>query len=801
MNYGKKALVASSLVLAFSMNLFADEVYTIKDKTLKEALEIISKKSNLSYIANDELLEFEKINNIENIEGTQKALDKLLQGTGLKAIIKNEAIVIVKSEVKNSSKNGNDLGTFDIISRSTKTDNTSSYTLGETSTATKLNMSLKETPQSISIMSRQRIEDQGLDGMIQLLEQTPGINVQSQGNSRFKIYSRGGYQISSYQLDGIPTYSDTGTQTVSQALSDTVIYDHIEVLRGAAGLMTGSGEPSGTINMVRKKPTTEFQGNVEVTAGSWDLYRINADVSSSLNDSGSIRARMVAAYQKNKSFVDYLEEEKKVLYGIVEADISDNTLVNIGLDYQEYNPIGHSSVGSLLFYDDLSRTDFDRSNSQAIKWGYDNKDTYNIFTTVNHYFNNDWKLKASINHLNTDREFNFGESAGSLFDKDTGDSVRIWGAKGTTEQSQTGLHLTLDGTYQLFGREHELVVGYNYSKYQNEHIPGKDISGVDGSLINYYTWGNNTPRTVTDGALYKSNKDITQSGTYLASRIHPNDDLSLIFGGRFSKYEIKEKWDWTELTQYNSDKTFKENAFTPYVGLVYDLNNEHTIYTSYSTIFQPQDYRDKNGQSLDPLESINYEIGYKNELFNGALNSSIALYQIDQTDLAVVDAENTIIGTTDAAYKSIDGAKTKGIDIEVVGEIIPNLNAQMSYTYAKTDDENGKQINTVFPEHMIKIWTTYKINKLTLGGGINWQNKIFFDTASLMTAGSNVYAEQESYYVVNLMSKYEMNKNLELSVNINNLFDKKYYDSLDEQFLAGSYGAPRNFTFSLKYKF
>lgn len=100
MNLTKRALVALSLVLVFGVNLFGDEVYTIQNKTLKEALEIISKKSNLSYIANDELLESKKINSIENIEGTQKALDKLLEGTGLKAIIKNEAIVIVKEKVQ-----------------------------------------------------------------------------------------------------------------------------------------------------------------------------------------------------------------------------------------------------------------------------------------------------------------------------------------------------------------------------------------------------------------------------------------------------------------------------------------------------------------------------------------------------------------------------------------------------------------------------------------------------------------------------------------------------------------------------
>ena len=800
MNLSKRTIIASSLSLLLCSSLLASEVYTIKNGSLQDAIKKISKISNMTFMADTRILEGKKAPSIKNISGLKNALKEVLKNTNLEAIIKDKTIIIRKKALTNEQSDG-DLGTVDVMGKSSLTDTSGLYTIDETSTATKLSIPLNETPQSISIMSKQRIKDQGLNGLVQVLEQTPGINVQSQGNSRFQIYSRGGYRVSSYQLDGITTFSDTGTQTVAQALVDTSVYDHIEVLRGATGLMTGSGEPSGTINMLRKKPTEEFQGDVDLTIGSWDLYRISADVSGSLNENGSIRGRLVSTYQKNNSFIDFLEEEKKVLYGIVEADISDNTIINIGFDYQEYNPIGQTSVGSLLFYKDLSRTNFDRSHSQAIKGGYDNKKTYNIFASINHNLQNDWQVKASVNYLHTDRKFSFGEAAASLFEKNTGAGAGIWAAKGTAEQAQIGLNLTADGNYTLFGREHELVIGYNYSKYRNEHMTGNEISGVDGSTVNYYNWGNSTVNMVNKGLLYTWNYDVKQSGTYLATRLHPSDDLSLILGGRFSKYEMKDKWDWTTNTSYNSDTVFKEDAITPYVGIVYNLNGEHTIYASYSSIFSPQDYKDKNAKVLDPLEAINYEIGYKNELLNGSLNTSIALYQINQTNLAVEDAANTVRGTTNTAYKAIDGAVTKGLDFEIVGEIIPNWNTQMSYTYAKTKNENKEKINTVFPEHMIKLWTTYKINSLTLGGGVNWQSKIFFDTASWMAGDENVYAEQKSYYLVNLMAAYQINKNLSTKVNINNLFDKKYYNSLDEGFLAGAYGSPRNFTVSLNYKF
>ncbi|QDF28798.1 TonB-dependent siderophore receptor [Halarcobacter anaerophilus] len=801
MNLKKKVFVASSLALAFSMNLFGDEVYTIKDKTLKEALEIISKKSNLSYIANDKLLETRKINNIENIEGTQKALDKLLQGTGLKAIIKNEAIVIVKSEAKNSSKNGNDLGKIDVVANSEITEGTGSYTLGSTSTATNLSMSLKETPQSISVITRQRIDDQSLNSITDVLQQMPGISVQSIGNGRSTIYSRGGYAITNYQLDGIPTYTNSRTQNASQGLADMAVYDHIEVIRGATGLMTGAGDPSGTINMIRKKPTKDTQASMEVTVGSWDLYRAQLDISGSLNKNGTIRGRVVSAYQENESKKDYFEEEKKIFYGVVEADITDTTLLSVGVDYQEYKPTGSSSTGFPLFYSDGSQTNFSRSLNPGAKWSYDNKETYNIFATLQQELINDWRLKVSTNYLHTDREFYGATAAWGLLDKNTGDGIALYGGAGDAEQTQKGFDINIDGTYKLFNREHELVLGYSYFKYDNTHSP---LSGtnVEGNPINYYNWGNNPSKPDTkNGKLYDWDHVIIQKGTYLATRFHPSDDLSLILGGRFSDYEYDDKWDYPVYSSSNSKENYDETAFTPYAGIVYDINEEHSIYISYTSVFEPQNSKDKNGSTLDPREGNNYEIGYKNELFGGALNSSIAVYRIEQDNLAVADTGNYIPGTTDAAYKAIDGAVTKGLDLEITGEINSNWNLQASYTYSKTEDQNNERIKTTYPRHMVKLWTTYNLDKLTLGGGVNWQSKIYFDTTSWQYPNMKFHAEQKAYAVANAMARYKISKDLSATLNINNVFDKKYLSSIEDTFLTGEYGNSRNFIFSLKYTF
>ncbi|MFW0713988.1 TonB-dependent siderophore receptor [Aliarcobacter butzleri] len=794
----KSILVAPVLAILLNTSLSAEQ-FSISNLSLKQAIEEISKKSNMPYMVDGKLLDGKKAPNIKNIEGVENALNEILKDTNLKATIEDGTILIREKAIGQ----GTVLEPISVNEKSLNTtEETGSYTLGSINTATKLNMSLKETPQSLSVITKQRIEDQGLKSITEVLEQTPGISVQSLGTNRYAILSRGGYPISSYQFDGIPTYSDSGTQNVSQGLVDTAIYDHIEVLRGATGLTTGAGEPSGTINMVRKKPTKDFQANVEGTIGSWDLYRTMLDVSSALNEDGSIRGRMVSSYQTNESFRDYLEKEKKVFYGVVEADITDTTLLRVGVDYQDNNIKGGAGQGFILFYDDGSRTNFSRSHNYSAKWSNENIKAYNTFATIEQDLKNEWKLKTSINYMKGDKDWTSAEASWGFFNKYTGDGIRLYGGEGEAEQTQKGFDTSIDGPFKLFGREHQFIGGFSYSKYHNTHMPFDDISGVEGRSINYYTWGNDTSKPINNGKLYDWNSIITQKGTYLATRLNPIDDLSLIVGARFSKYENDDSWEWMPSLSSNNSKTnFDEKATTPYAGIVYDLTDEHSIYASYTSIFQPQNNRDRNGNMLDPREGNNYEIGYKNELFGGSLNSSIALYRLNQDKLAVADGGYFIPGTTTGASKAINGTQTEGIDIEITGELIEDMNIQASYTYSQTKDQNDNRIRTIYPKHIAKIWTTYKLDKLTLGGGTNWQSKMFMDTESWQLPNTRLYAEQKSYITVNLMAKYDFSKNLSGQLNINNIFDKKYLSSLDDVFYTGDYGDPMNASLTLKYKF
>lgn len=219
----------------------------------------------------------------------QAAFQALLIGSGLRAVRQSDNAYTLRAESADANAAAvlepvAVFGSFD----APVSEGTGSYTVPVSNTATKMNLSIRETPQSISVITRQQIEDQQLNSMTDVLHQTPGITMSQDGGERFNIYSRGS-AMDTYQLDGVTTTQVNQSRTMPSTLLDMALYDRVEVVRGATGLMTGAGSPSGTVNLIRKRPTHEFQAYAQVGAGSWDLYRAEADISGPLSSNGTLR--------------------------------------------------------------------------------------------------------------------------------------------------------------------------------------------------------------------------------------------------------------------------------------------------------------------------------------------------------------------------------------------------------------------------------------------------------------------------------------------------------------------------------
>lgn len=386
----------------------------------------------------------------------RQAVDQLLAGSGLIAVQEAGGIVIKAAEPAGDVAT---LAPVKVTARSTDaTEGTGSYTSSAPlTTATPLGLTLKETPQSVSVVTSQRMEDQNLTTIQQTLAQVPGIKTGSLGTELGNANARG-YAIGNYQFDGVNTFVEVlgGGAVPSATLADMAIYDRIEVLRGASGLVTGAGDPSGTINMVRKKPTAEFQGSVEAGIGSWDNKRGVVDLSGPLNEARSVRGRLIVVGQDADSYIDHYSRRKGLVHGVVEADVSSSTRLMAGVEYERTKVKGQSAyVGFPLWYADGSRTNLPRSFTAASRDNWQNLESTKIFATLEQELGNDWKLKLSGNHGRTSHQdgrvfLRFNNN----FANTVGDGVLLNASQRDGHIRQSTLDLHLRGPFTLLGRQH-----------------------------------------------------------------------------------------------------------------------------------------------------------------------------------------------------------------------------------------------------------------------------------------------------------------------------------------------------------
>ncbi|WP_341646665.1 TonB-dependent siderophore receptor [Thauera sp. SDU_THAU2] len=736
----------------------------------------------------------------------EAGLGRLLAGSGLEAVQgKNGGYRLRRLPASRSEARLTPVMVTGTAERSGTTEGTGSYApTGPVGTGTPLGLTVKETPQSVSVITKQRMEDQGLINIRQVLEQAPGIVLSSMGTERYYPISRG-YTVNNFQLDGVSSYAEYyGLGDVSpQGMADMAVYDRVEILRGASGLVSGAGNPSGTINMVRKKPTDEFQGSVEANLGSWNNKGGTLDLSGPLNRTKTVRGRLVASWQDGDSFIDDYSKNKQLFYGVVEADITERTKVTLGLEHQKNEFDGQMFyMGFPLWYSDGTRTDLPRSfNSGSRDNSLDIRST-TVFATLDQKLAGDWKLKISANGMRStqDNRVAYLAFASTIPDKNTGDGLSLFAEQYDYKVRTESLDINIQGPVELFDRQHELVFGLDYLNFESNTGRARDVNGLHASPVNLYSW-DHSGRVVPGETYLEYDSTRRQKGLYGAGRFHLGENLKFITGARVFSFDA----DYvTSGAYYSSSPQSEDHVFTPYAGLVYDLNKSHSVYASYTTIYKPQNVQDRSGAYLDPLEGDNYELGLKSTWLGNKLQTAASLYQIRQDNLSERDPGQTVAGTTTAAYRAVKGAKTEGFDLEAFGELTRNWNISASYAYSQTQDAGGQRIKADFPRHMVKFWTSYRLpgefNRLTIGGGAIWQSKTD-STINVWMVNKDLSWEQKAYTVANLMARYDVSDNLAVTLNVNNVFDKKYIASVFSTYYSGMYGTPRDVQLNVKYRF
>lgn len=684
------------------------------------------------------------------------------------------------------------------------TEGSGSYTAKATTASTGLALSLKETPQLVSVITRQQMEDQNLTQLTDVVSQAAGLTINQSGNigsDNSPIYARG-QTVDNYLLDGVKLMSSYSSIFQSQ---DTALFDRVEVVRGANGLMTGAGSASASINMVRKKPLQDFKASISASAGSWDTYRTDIDVSAPLNQAGTIRGRTVLAYQTGDSYIDRYSEERKIAYGVVEADLTEKTKASLGLSYQKMDISGIARGGLPSFYTDGTLIDWSRSDSNAADWAYSNRTTTAYFADVEHLFNARWKLKGTASRTITASDEVVGYIYSGGIDKQTGAGATIYATRWDYEPTQDLFNLTLNGSFDLFNQSHDVVLGTTYAKSENKRPTYSSWNNNytwDGELDNIFAWdGHNPtrPATMIDGSY--SGDDRSQS-VFGAVRLKLADPLAVILGTRVENWErVSRNYNTSDVV--TSYKKQQENGeVIPYFGITYDLTEQWTGYASYTTIFSPQDKVDINASYLEPLIGNSTELGIKGEFFDSQLNVGAAIYQTQEDNKAVevIDADGNKVkiigpnGNEVQAYRTESGTKSRGFELEATGKLTDTWQISTSFARNLSQDKDGNNLNTNIPNNTAKLFTTYTLpyldEALTIGGGLRWQSEIYQDNGPNKTRFT-----QDSYALVDLMARYKINENLLVNFNLNNLFNEKYHLSTTNSY----YGAPTNFRVGLKY--
>lgn len=753
---------------------------------------------------------------LEGIYSVEQGFAQLLQGNPLSAVLNGDGSY---SLVEASTGSGVSLAPTAVVGQGLEPD-AHSYTASAATVGSKVATSLREVPHSVSVITRQRIEDQNLNNLTEVMSKMTGVSLQKGGISQAAMgnesnfFSRG-FAVSNTTIDGgAPlTTSIAGYGSLSQL--DMAQYERVEFLRGVDGLYSSTGDPGGTINLVRKRALRDSQLAFSASAGSWDNYRSEFDITGPLVDSGNLRGRLGMAYQDSKSFLDYVDTQNALTYGSLEVDLNPATTLTVGGSYQDNDGVPY--YAGLPRYSNGDDLKLPRHTAYTANWNTVREKTTQLYSKLEHSFSDDWSLTTDLSYVDIDRD-----SAGLYFfgavDPISGTGPAWNNFPNTSGSVRKSVNSYVKGGFDAFDRHHELLVGVDYTHTVGNVIQRWGLQGIPLDL-----GGRNPPQDQGSELVKKQVLPEIRRSAYAMTRLALTDELKLILGGRLSDYSYQNKQDfYTGGTSKSRPQTeHKNGVFTPYAGLTYDLNEQWTAYTSYAETFTPQaGFTDTSGAQIDPATSKNYEIGLKGQLFDGRVNTSFAVYRIEQEGSAVYDeaAEGPPQSAATCCYFNAGEVVSKGFDAEVSGEVTTGLQLMAGYTYnrlvAKHAEEGRSTFEGVTPKHLLKVWGTWQLPgelqdwKVGLGAisqsGTSKSGQVSTFDPDAGTWGDPTVPykfSQSGYTIWSASLDYKIDKNWSATLNGNNLFDKKYYSTVGTSQYNNFYGDPRNFMLTIRSKF
>ncbi|TDQ57136.1 iron complex outermembrane receptor protein [Mesocricetibacter intestinalis] len=685
------------------------------------------------------------------------------------------------AESPQTADKASSLETIDVVTEQAYeaivTENTRDYSSFAATVGTKSPASIREIPQSISIITNQQIRDRDVRTFDQLAAKTPGLRVLANDDGRSSVYARG-YEYSEYNIDGLPAQM----QSIVGTLPNLIAFDRVEIMRGPSGLFDSSGEMGGIVNFVRKRPSKEFKGSLSAGYGSYQKYNADADISGPLNESGSIRGRLVAQTNGESPKPAEKNNHHETLYAALDWDLDADTTLGLGYLFQQRELTPNNGLPA---WADGSLLSLPNHTFVGARWNKFTMKSHDFFADLKHRFATEGVGKIGLRYSDREADSNYAFSGSAL---NANNITKVTGLATEVKQRSFALDASYSQPFKLGNRTSDFVLGADYNHFKYDYDQARASLGSldyrNFSSLSYVDIMSNARNKLKGYSLTNTLEELSETGLYGKLVLRPLDPLSVIVGGRLGHYKIE--------SGSGADKESQSKTkATGYAGVVFDINTNHSLYASYSSLYTPQTDTDINGKLLKARKGTQLEGGYKGAFFNEALNLRFSVYRLKDVNAAAPSIP------TDAKSPSVAlGERVmQGFEAEISGNITDQWRIHAGYSYLDTElvvPTKSDVAIYLMPRHSGNIWTTYDINeKFTLGAGMNAMSEVTSSTG--IKAGG--------YTTFDAMMSYAFSPKLKGQLNVDNLLNRNYYVRAGSVSTFNIPGKGRTIFASIRYTF
>ena len=650
----------------------------------------------------------------------------------------------------------------------------------------------KQMPQSIETLDNAVLDQKGITQLQDALDFSASISRKNNSGALWDSFSIRGLSGNENMPSGYLINGFSGGRGFSGP-RDVSNIEYIEVLKGPGSALYGRSEPGGTVNIVTKKPQFEQQGELKLSLGSDNFNRVEGDYTNDINDNTAFRIN--GAWQDSDSYRDEVYTHKKVVTPSIYHQINASTSITYEFEYVDLAQLFDRGV--VVLNDNFNTVPSSRylgnpndGDTQVYSRGHQ--------VTLNHDINNEWSLVVGANYRSStltgfSSDAELAPSRQSLFDD--GRTLTRQQRYRDYEVDDTSLKFELSGHFDTAGITHHLLIGADAYKYDLRTGLYRYRGGNGTYTVDIYQPNYNVARPEV-GLLYENNEQQDAYGIYVQDQMDLTDKIKLLVGLRFDSVDQ----DILE-TKSGVLSSSSQSQVSPRVGLVYELNNAVTLYSSYSEGFLPLSGTDANGDPFGFEYSDSFEVGAKFS-YQG-ITGTLALFDATKSNMLVADPVNVGFSAP------IGKANSKGVELDLSTYITDDTKFNLSYAYIDASTANdiinadwgvpikkGSPLVNV-PKNNLNLTLNHQTvvlgKELELGASYQYTSERLGDAADLTF-------NLPSYQLVGIFGQVNLTERTKLNISVNNIFDEEYAQSSYNALWVYP-GAPTQFKMSLAYQF